>query len=221
VATTSSKPAPVLKKDIRKVLDRMQVQYRPTRGGFECLHLPSIEVSAAQGTSTDGANNQKIGPVATLRKKTSKLSFGKRRERDTDTASEGKDSGVPPRSPPSPLPASVKQSINRTNSSFFSLNSGTRNAILDPDTIGADHSDTEKVLAATPHTKGLPELPRSPNAFITGEVTDEVFEATGANERSVRFEVNIVKVRFLHWHADAQFLTNVLGSVTTTTRYTL
>lgn len=197
VATTSSKSAPSLKKDIRRVLERMQVQYRPTRGGFECLHLPSIEVNslAVPGTSTEGITSHRFGPVQTIRKKTSKLSFGKRRvERDSDAISESKDSGLPPRSPPSPLPPSVRASMNRTNSSFFSLNSGTRNAILDPEAIGLEPSEREKLSGGAQNfAKGLPELPKSPIPFITGEVTDEVFEATGANERSVRFEVNIVK----------------------------
>lgn len=188
----------------------MQVQYRPTRGGFECLHLPSIEVNQLSaptggglGTSSE-AVSPRLGAVATLRKKTSKLSFRKNKDKDRDRdreldASASGDINPNPnsRSPPSPLPPpSVKPSMNRTNSSFFSLNSGTRNAILDPDTIGVDPVDRDRTLSGTPSNmaKGLPDLPRSPLPYITGEVTDEVFEATGANERSVRFEVNIVKV---------------------------
>jgi len=83
------------------------------------------------------------------------------------------------------------------------LNSGTQNAILHPENIGVEPSEREKEKGqATPQNlaKGLPDLPRSPNTFVTGEVPDEVFEANGANERSVRFEVNIVKVPLLPLH---------------------
>ncbi|EEB87227.1 hypothetical protein MPER_15510, partial [Moniliophthora perniciosa FA553] len=44
VATTSTKPPPLIKADIRRVLDRMQVQYREVKGGFECIHIPSIDI---------------------------------------------------------------------------------------------------------------------------------------------------------------------------------
>jgi len=46
VATTSTKPPAVLKTDIRRVLDRMTVQYRETQTGFDCIHLPSIDISS-------------------------------------------------------------------------------------------------------------------------------------------------------------------------------
>ncbi|KZV66106.1 Pkinase-domain-containing protein [Peniophora sp. CONT] len=93
VATTTTKPAGVIKADIRRVLDRMQVQYRETRTGFECIHLPSIDVSSLgaraavaghghggggghrKSTSADsgtGTSSRKVG------RKSSKVSFGVR-----------------------------------------------------------------------------------------------------------------------------------------------
>ncbi|KAG1721894.1 Pkinase-domain-containing protein [Suillus lakei] len=87
VATTSTKPPSVLKADIKKVLDRMQVQYRETRGGFECIHVPSIDISSVpestqvQGrsshhrrTASNGSNETGITPRS-LVKKASKMSF--------------------------------------------------------------------------------------------------------------------------------------------------
>ncbi|KAG6902713.1 hypothetical protein C0995_012855 [Termitomyces sp. Mi166 len=91
VATTSTKPPSVIKADIRRVLDRMQVQYRETRTGFECIHLPSIDLSSvvandaantqmhrlqhtlsgASGVSNTNSNNNRPGIV----KKASKISF--------------------------------------------------------------------------------------------------------------------------------------------------
>jgi len=46
VSTTSTKPAGVLARDIATVLDRIGIKYRPIRGGFECVHVPSIDLSS-------------------------------------------------------------------------------------------------------------------------------------------------------------------------------
>ncbi|KAK7039391.1 Non-specific serine/threonine protein kinase [Favolaschia claudopus] len=52
VATTSTKPPPVIKADIRRVLDRMQVRYWQNKSGFECIHMPSINISSIEPTTT-------------------------------------------------------------------------------------------------------------------------------------------------------------------------
>ncbi|KAF8166602.1 kinase-like domain-containing protein, partial [Mycena galopus ATCC 62051] len=51
VTTTSTKAPPVIKADIRCVLDQMQVQYRENKGGFECIHVPSIDVTSVEPTT--------------------------------------------------------------------------------------------------------------------------------------------------------------------------
>ncbi|KAG5730333.1 hypothetical protein E4T56_gene11721 [Termitomyces sp. T112] len=95
VATTSTKPPSVIKADIRRVLDRMQVQYRETRTGFECIHLPSIDLSSVVGANdaanvTAGAQLQQTSSGAsntnrpTIVKKASKISFGVKREKKGD-----------------------------------------------------------------------------------------------------------------------------------------
>jgi hypothetical protein len=93
VATTSTKSAQTIKADVRKVLDRMQVQYREIRGGFECAHLPSIDLSSV--TSGGGAINGAATLAArrSVAKKPSKINFGKRskekeRERKETTESQ-------------------------------------------------------------------------------------------------------------------------------------
>ena len=48
IATTSTTPPAVLKTDIRRALDRIQVQYRETKIGFDCIHLLSIDISWLQ-----------------------------------------------------------------------------------------------------------------------------------------------------------------------------
>ncbi|KAJ7140057.1 hypothetical protein C8R43DRAFT_1018800 [Mycena crocata] len=100
VATTSTKPPPVIKADIRRVLDRMQVQYRENKGGFECIHLPSIDISKIERPSTpqrhrhghhhqqtsSGSGDTPMSPTPrpSLVKKVSKLSFGIRRDKSRD-----------------------------------------------------------------------------------------------------------------------------------------
>lgn len=77
VSTTSTKPAAVLTKDISNVLDLIGIKHRPIRGGFECVHVPSIDLnsivhgdeattSLPSSNSTPGKQNQ------SLREKTSK-----------------------------------------------------------------------------------------------------------------------------------------------------
>ncbi|KAH8105695.1 hypothetical protein DFH11DRAFT_1833939 [Phellopilus nigrolimitatus] len=48
VSTTTSKSLSVIKMDIRRVLDWIQVQYRETKSGFECLHAPPNDLSSVQ-----------------------------------------------------------------------------------------------------------------------------------------------------------------------------
>ena len=102
VATTSTKTPAVLKADIRRVLDRMQVQYRETKTGFDCIHLPSIDISSLQdphGTlaSPTPRKHRKQGSAGSgdsggttkrIVRKASKLSFAMGRK-DKDRGSGG------------------------------------------------------------------------------------------------------------------------------------
>ena len=101
VATTSTKAPPVIKADIRRVLDRMQVQYREVKGGFECIHLPSIDLSSvlesptptprqnhqpqtSSGSGDTGRGSPAVHHRPSIVKKASKLSFGIKREKGKD-----------------------------------------------------------------------------------------------------------------------------------------
>lgn len=46
VSTTSTKPANVLIRDIAAVLTRLGIKNRPSRGGFECVYIPSIDLAS-------------------------------------------------------------------------------------------------------------------------------------------------------------------------------
>lgn len=61
VSTTSTKSARTLLRDISHVLDRIGIKYRPIRGGFECIHVPSIDLKSV--VHGDEARSQLHVPV--------------------------------------------------------------------------------------------------------------------------------------------------------------
>lgn len=99
VATTSTKAPSVIKTDIRRVLDRMQVQYREMKGGFECIHLPSIDLTSVEMSTNKGnhhlqpssisGDTSPMSPMSPITaqsrpsivKKASKLSFTLKRDK--------------------------------------------------------------------------------------------------------------------------------------------
>lgn len=226
MATTSTKPPPVIKADIKRVLDRMQVQYREMKGGFECIHLPSIDLSSVrespplvrhghQKRPSTGSNEAGQGTARSLVKKASKLSFGKLREKGRDKDKERDGSTDTKELPSRP---SVGTTLTATpssgSSSFFNVSSHAHTV------TAADTTRSSDVNGAVPLSPGddftpqstpskpkiLPPIPR--NSVVTptkeqitmptGEVDKEMFEMMGANTLSVRFEINIVKVSFIN-----------------------
>ncbi|WRT63438.1 uncharacterized protein IL334_000343 [Kwoniella shivajii] len=75
VATTSTKSASQLIRDVSNVLDRLGIKHRPIKGGFECVHIPSIDLNSVlhgdeANTSLHSVNTTKRKP--SLRRKSSK-----------------------------------------------------------------------------------------------------------------------------------------------------
>lgn len=76
VSTTSSKSAAVLHKDIDTVLNRIGIKHRPIKGGFECVHVPSIDLASVMvngdeaSTSLSNVSNPKR--KSSIRRKPSK-----------------------------------------------------------------------------------------------------------------------------------------------------
>lgn len=120
VATTTTRPANVIKNDIRNVLDRMQIQYREIKGGFECIHAPSIDLASVQieGPSRAAGQSSRQEPpsfsndtsaASTIRRgvvrKASKLSFAAVRKKEKSREQEP--SSATPMTPASAVPPSV------------------------------------------------------------------------------------------------------------------
>ncbi|WVR03365.1 hypothetical protein IAU60_000356 [Kwoniella sp. DSM 27419] len=69
VSTTSTKPAAQLIRDVSNVLDRLGIKHRPIKGGFECVHLPSIDLnSVLNGDEASMSLSNVAQPGATKRK---------------------------------------------------------------------------------------------------------------------------------------------------------
>ena len=62
VSTTSTKSVGTLTKDIATALDRIGIKHRPIRGGFECVHVPSIVMASVMSEATDDLANMRLSP---------------------------------------------------------------------------------------------------------------------------------------------------------------
>ena len=244
----------MIKADIRRVLDRMQVQYRDMKGGFECIHLPSIDMTSVE-TSTNKGNQHlqasstfasgdasSMIPISSSRRsivrKASKLSFTLKRDKgkEKDHSSDYKDKDREAAGRPSE--ATVFTTPSSDSSSFINVASNhtvvpsssspekettiqtQQQQQINGTSVLASSSGVDANLPVTASpvnkTKVLPPIPRdfvaptsplpgqtplsaqqrSPSPLPTGEVDRDVFESMGNNSLSVRFEINIVKVRF-------------------------
>ncbi|KAI0300012.1 hypothetical protein B0F90DRAFT_1725966, partial [Multifurca ochricompacta] len=222
VATTSTKPPATLKMDIRRVLDRMQVQYRETKTGFDCIHLPSIDISSLQdphatptlssrkhrkqGSSGSGDSG---GTTKKIVRKASKLSFGVSRK-DKDTSVNGnthkekekeKESSGRPSGGTGPALNATQSS---GSSSFFNVSSNAPTVHADDNSATLHLDESPRRSHSPTRSKNLPPIPRdfgaAPQPFPTGEVDREVLESVGQSTLSVRFEINIIKVPWLPLH---------------------
>ena len=214
MATTSTKSPVAIKQDIKRVLDRMQISYRETKTGFECIHMPSIDINSVVESSSPGRGHRKqssSGSAETeatkksITRKSSKLSFGKK-SRDREKLPESKDKELPSRPSGgtvlSMTPSSASSSFFHVGSNAHNQAEATRSDNLDatgaPPAQGEDHSPRSHSPTAS---KILPPIPRDFAATpqpaqqtATGQVDNDRFESIGSNSLSVRFEINIVKV---------------------------
>lgn len=85
VTTTTTKPAAQIRTDLIRVLDRLGVQHRDVKSGFECAHVPSIDLSsvgknngAAAATAAPGTGSNK----GTIRRRASKLLLSNNKDKE-------------------------------------------------------------------------------------------------------------------------------------------
>lgn len=83
VSTTSSKPLPVIRADIIRVLKLLGVDYDEIKGGFRCRHAPSIDLDRVVDTGPPSPDRQ--GQVSNHRRR---ISFGGLRNHDREDSRE-------------------------------------------------------------------------------------------------------------------------------------
>jgi serine/threonine protein kinase KIN1/2 len=196
----------------------MQVQYRETKTGFDCVHMPSIDLSSLptghrqlrhhkQGSSGSNEISNTISARRAIVKKASKLSM-KMKNRDGNKADVpgDKEKELPSR-PSGGTSLTATQSSG--SSSFFNVSSNTHTVVADAHRSESDPPTSATVEASSrPHSpstvKTLPPIPRDfasnqqtqiPQSLQVGAVEEELFESISANKLAVRFEINVVKVR--------------------------
>lgn len=80
VSTTSSKPLPVIRADIIRVLKQLSVNYVEIKGGFSCRHAPSIDLDKVVDAGPPSPDRQ--GHVSNNQRR--RISFGGLLNHDND-----------------------------------------------------------------------------------------------------------------------------------------
>jgi hypothetical protein len=78
VSTTSTKPVPEIRADIKRVLKQLGVDYTEIRGGFSCRHAPSIDLKKVDPNRPGSPSG--LGPQSPGHRR--RFSFGGRRDQD-------------------------------------------------------------------------------------------------------------------------------------------
>jgi hypothetical protein len=215
----------------------MQVQYRENKGGFECIHLPSIDLSTVepqtprntqhnQQSSFTSGDTSPMTPVQSrpsIVKKASKLSFGMKREKGKEreqSIDKPKEHEKDKETLGRPSGGTLMTTASSGSSSFFNVSSNhtvvappesqvqtnglspsfqyAESETSPPRSHSPAVSNKGKVLPPIPRdfaTRPTSPQPRSPSPLPTGAIDKELFDSMGNNSLSVRFEINIVKVR--------------------------
>ena len=84
VSTTSTKPLPVIRVDIIRVLKELGVDYTEIKGGFSCSHSPSIDLNKFSAPSPSSPDTQGLASPSNRRRISFGGFMGGERDRDRD-----------------------------------------------------------------------------------------------------------------------------------------
>ncbi|GAA6059603.1 hypothetical protein JCM10212_005102 [Sporobolomyces blumeae] len=179
VSTTTTKPVATLRSDLIKVLDRLGVQHRDVKNGFECVHVPSIDLSSFGKGAGSAAIGKDKAPRTTIKRRASKLLLQK------------KDGGDAV-----PLDPDTSQS---------SLRIATDVGATDRARTASNSSFTPVSPISNPNDQSPPQ--DGPARFETTPNADGATASgsTVSNDMIVRFEVFIVKMPLLPGFHGLQF----------------
>lgn len=160
----------------------MQVQYRETKSGFECIHIPSIDISSVpENAQSRPSNHRRRGSVGSnetsktprsLVKKASKLSFGvKSRDRESIREKESELTTPDKDLPNRPSVGTALSATPSSGSSFFNVSSTAHTILAEgsrhPEgngtmtTIASPLDESQALRSHSPtKSKVLPPIPR-------------------------------------------------------------
>lgn len=174
VSTTSSRPLPVIRADIIRVLRQEKVEFREIKGGFSCKHTPSIvansntnrpeDETAPSGARALSPPSAGAGGGGGHQRK---ISFGRLRKDDREAF---RNENTPP------------QSQHRPSKPTSTANYATSDAAS---------SDSD--------TAGPPPLNVRPTR-APGETSTQVQHDEGMGHMALKFEILLVKVPLLSLH---------------------
>lgn len=178
VSTTSSKPLPLIRDDIIRVLRMMGVEYTEVRGGFRCRHIPSIR----QGSPPLSDEQPLVSPPPESgghRRKISFGGFGASRNSERDAFRHAH----PPQPPNTPKNTSTSAYNNNSHSHNNNNNNNNNN-----DATDVEDSDPS-----------LPTHVQNPRQRAAGETSTHVQSDLGEG-KGVKFEIFVVKVPLIGLH---------------------
>ena len=199
VSTTSTKPAAAIKESIGEVLERLSVQHRVIKAGFECVHAPSIDLSSIAfsprpdhvdrtpmlGSSPESPSLDRRRSLRKPSKRSLPRSpFSKEKDLDQDAStSPPRPSTAAERDPSSHSLAPQRRPGTSSSGSFTILSQSS----TQPQSLPAQAAS----LAEPPRTPTSPRLTKTQQALADVQIPME------AADMILRFEIFIIKVPWL------------------------
>ncbi|WWC85589.1 uncharacterized protein L201_000453 [Kwoniella dendrophila CBS 6074] len=188
VSTTSTKSATQLIKDVTNVLNRLGIKHRPIKGGFECVHIPSIDLNSVL-VHGDEANTS-LHSINTSQTNTKRKPSLKRKSSKPNLANQNNGSTV------------------TTNGSTKLQQSGSSGTFSNQGNELPQQQQQQQqphTPSSTPGRKSLPPNSANTNTMMNTE-DDEldawaIAQSGGAGSNLiVRFEIFVVKVSWMPLH---------------------
>ncbi|GAA5853398.1 hypothetical protein JCM8547_002439 [Rhodosporidiobolus lusitaniae] len=191
VSTTSTKPIATLRADLVRVLDRLGVQHRDVKNGFECAHVPSIDLSSVGSGGGAGqaaaASTSKQTVRGTIKRRASKLLL---------SSKDGEKVG-------SAAPGSPSLGSGGPDESQTSLQASTIAPTIPPSGVGRanESSSSFTPVPLGEPTNGPSSITTSPTLPSSGRFESSFQPPPGPSransELIVRFEITLVKMPLL------------------------
>jgi hypothetical protein len=162
----------------------MQIQYRETRTGFDCIHMPSIDLSSLPTDHSRQRHHQKQGSSGSteissarkgLVKKASKISFkmlNREKDKEGTAVSTNVGAAVDNKDREKELPSrpsggtALTATPSSGSSSFYNVSSNTHTAVADTQRSETDTS-TAGATGVTSIVESFPRQPDSPSPVKT------------------------------------------------------